>query len=157
MNSEDISYDVIFVEMTYLYKCFLPLAQKLNAPVIALTTEKWWYLADRALGNVNHPADVTYGHIASWKSNSVYERIINIWHFFLVEYTKHSFSDAVLKQFYEEHEEQLRPYSEFLNIEPVMIFFNSDRTIFPRSLNPNAIEIGGINVSPAKPLPTVKD
>lgn len=134
----------------------LPIAQKFSIPVIGVSTVKSWHYVDRAINNMHHPAEVPFQFINSWGFNNIYERFINAWCYVVSEYSWHSIVVPTLKEFYYDNEEQLRPYVEFLDIEPSLIFYNSHHTYLPRTTNPNMIEIGGLQVSPAKPLPKVR-
>lgn len=146
---------MIFVEVQVFYKCYLPIAKKLNVPVIAITTVRSWSIADLATGNPHHPADVPVEQILSWRFDNFYCRLDNLWNYIVIRYFWMVDVVPILEKFHRDYEDKLRPYEGYLDIEPVLMFYNGHHSILPRPNNPNVIEIGGIQVRPAKPLPQV--
>ncbi|XP_065223884.1 UDP-glucosyltransferase 2-like [Planococcus citri] len=147
------TFDVVFVEVLAFYKCYLPIAKKLNAPVIGVVTLRSWSIADLATQNPHHPADVPLDLIYHWRFDDFYYRFYNLWYSVVVRYFWTFGVVPVLEKFHRDYEDQLKPYEGYLDIEPVLIFSNGHHSILPRANNPNVIEIGGIQVRPAKPLP----
>jgi len=58
MKSSEKLYDLIFVELFMEYSCYLPIAEKLQVPVIGTITISGWQIADHAVGAPNNPAAV---------------------------------------------------------------------------------------------------
>lgn len=139
-----------------IYQCFLPIAKKLNIPVIGVNTVRSWYNVELVMRNAHHPADVPFELIESWKFDDFYHRVINVWSYAVVKYFWVFEVVPFLQRFHRENEEMLEAYEGYLDIEPVLMFSNGHHTILPRSQNPNVIEIGGIQVKPAKLFPEVK-
>ena len=137
------------------YKCYLPIAKKLNVPVIGVTTVRSWSVADWAINNPHHPADVPIENIYPWRFDDFYCRIDNIWNYIFTKVFYHLNVIPLLEKFHRDNEDMLKPYEGYLDIEPVLMFYNGHHSILPRANNPNVIEIGGIQVRPAKPLPRV--
>ncbi|XP_065223734.1 UDP-glucosyltransferase 2-like [Planococcus citri] len=149
----DKSFDVVFVEVQVFYKCYLAMAKKLNAPVIGITTVRSWSVGDLATQNPHHPADVPVEQIYPWRFDDFWCRLDNLWYYAVVKYFWKFDVVPVLKKFEQDYAHMLSPYEGFLDIEPVLMFYNGHHSILPRANNPNVIEIGGIQVRPAKPLP----
>ncbi|XP_065223736.1 UDP-glucosyltransferase 2-like isoform X2 [Planococcus citri] len=147
------SFDVVFVEVHVFYKCYLPIAKKMNAPVIGITTVRSWSLGDLATGNPHHVADVPAESISGWRFDDIYYRLINLYNYVTVWYFWRFDVVPVLKKFEQDYAHMLGPYQGYLEIEPVLMFYNGHHSILPRANNPNVVEIGGIQVGPAKPLP----
>jgi len=63
-------------------------------------------------------------------------------------YTK---SGGAIEQFYEEHFSKDLLYKK----EVSLVFYNTHASIVSRPFNAKVIEVGGIHVKPAKPLPEV--
>lgn len=154
LNS-NITFDVVFVEIHYVTKCLLPIIQKLKVPVIGVTSHMSWLQLDRIINNVNHPADVPYEVTYGW-GNTFCSRLKNTWFYIFDTYVRYFYIYPVETRLYRESVQQLVLDSDFLGIEPNLVFYNSHHSILPRPMNPNAIEIGGIQVPPAKPLPEVR-
>ncbi|XP_065223737.1 UDP-glucosyltransferase 2-like [Planococcus citri] len=146
------SFDVVFVEIFLFYKCYLPIAKKLKAPVIGVVTTKPWDIADLAIQNIRHLADVPEG-VSHWRFDDFYYRLYNLWTHAVRRYVWPFDVVKVLNKFHRDNADKLKPYEGYLDIEPVLIFSNGHHSILPRASNPNVIEIGGIQVQPAKPLP----
>jgi len=110
--------------------------------------------ADKAIGLPNNPA-VIPGDIdtASYTSNvemSLTERLHNVWNYLLVDY-HYTFLHERMNQLKRKH------FSEELlkNNLISLIFYNHHHSMLSRNYVPNAIEVGGIHLTPAQPLPKV--
>ncbi|XP_065223741.1 UDP-glucosyltransferase 2-like [Planococcus citri] len=147
------SFDVVFVEVQVFYKCYLPIAKKLNAPVIGITTVRSWSLGDLATGNSHHVADVPAESISGWRFGDIYYRLINSCNYVAVWYFWWSDVVPVFEKFDRDYAEKLGQCRGYLDIEPVLMFYNGHHSILPRANNLNVVEIGGIQVGPAKPIP----
>ncbi|XP_065216816.1 UDP-glucosyltransferase 2-like [Planococcus citri] len=153
MNSKEKLFDVIFVEIFYLYKCLVPMAHKMKIPVIGTMTYKSWLTADIASNNPCHPAYFPYENSLSFDQNSFYDRSLNVWNHISVYLFWYFRAIPFLNQFHKDNFQQIIPYSDYIKMEPSVIFYNSHHTFVSRPLNPNVIEVGGIHIKPAKPLP----
>ncbi len=152
LNATEKLYDVMFTEIFTLYECFLPLAQKLNIPVIGTVTLRSWSYGDVAIGNSYNLA-VTPFEFGSYSDQmTFFQRLLNLWEYLRFEYHRYVNQKSVLKKLNEEL------YSaDLVNKKKVsLVFINNHHSIMPRSLVPNAIEIAGIHLQPANPLPEVR-
>lgn len=155
MNSKEKLYDIVFVEMFVLDKCFSFVAQKLGIPIIGTVTLKIWLYADWAIDNPIYPSYMPLDIISSWQYDSFYHRLTNTYHYVMMKYFWHFNVIPFLQKFYQENLQQVMSYSEFINKEPDFLFYDTHPVLYPRPMNPNVLQIGGIQMEPAKPLPEV--
>ncbi|XP_065216818.1 UDP-glucosyltransferase 2-like [Planococcus citri] len=153
MNSKEKLFDVIFVEIFFVYKCMLPLAHKMKIPVIGTTTYKSWIPSDIAANNPNHPAYIPYESSISWNPNNFYERLRNVWNYLTVYYYWNFITVPFLQQFHQDNFQQVMPFADYMSMVPSVIFCNAHHSFVSRPMNPNVIEVGGIHIKPPKLLP----
>lgn len=157
MNSKEKLFDVVFVEIFFLYKCLVPVAHKMKIPVIGTMTYKSWLPTDIAANNPNHPAFIPYEIILKFDQNNFYDRLLNVWNHIGVYYVWYSIAIPFMKQFHRDHFQHVMPYSDYINLKPSVVFYNTHHSFVSRPMNPNIIEIGGIHIKPAKSLPKVNN
>ncbi|XP_065219732.1 UDP-glucosyltransferase 2-like [Planococcus citri] len=154
LNSDEKLYDVVFVEILFFYKCFLPVVEKMNIPFIGTTTVRTCFQADHAIYNPHHPAYIPYEVVTQkWKLEHILGRINNVWNYIVASWHENVVFPKMLKQFHDDHIDQLSSLEKYMTMEPDLIFYNNHASLLPRPMNPNAIEIGGVHVEDAKPLP----
>ncbi len=152
LDTTEKLYDVMLTEILTMYECFLPLAQKLNIPVIGTVAVRSWQYADAAIGNSYNPAVVPI-EVGSYTDHmTFFQRLVNLWEYLLFEYHYYINLKKALKKINEEF------YSaDLVNKKKVsLLFINNHHSIMTRSLVPNAIEIAGIHLQPVNPLPEVR-
>ena len=153
LNSTEKLYDIMFVELLVAHECYLPIAEKLGIPVIGTVTLRSWKLADHAIGVPHNPAIIPLELTASKPKMSLIERIKNVWDNFIVDFHQRTSVRKAINKFYREFFTE-----DLLHKKDVsLIFFNNHASLLPRPSIPNAIDIGGVHVQPAKPLPKVSD
>lgn len=150
-HSKKKLYDVMFIQLLSMYHCYLPLAQKLDIPVIGSTVARVWRLSDLAMGNPFNPAvsRFEYGDFSTtW---SFTDRLSNFWRMMKLDFFYSLLVPSEINSIYQKY------YSPELmdNPEVSLLFVNSHDSFFPRPMMPNTIEIGGIHIKPANPLPKV--
>lgn len=136
-----------------MYKCFLPLAEKLNIPVIGTASQRSWLIADQSIANPNNPAFIPSEFGSSWQPNRFYERLLNMWKTCILYFAQFYTIPLKLEKYFRKYSEELSFYEE--KVTPSLIFYNTHFSFFPRPMNPNAIEIGGIHIEKENPLPKV--
>lgn len=153
MNSNEKHYDVMFTELIFMFPCFLPLAEKLNIPVIGTVTLRSWKFVDAVMGNPNNPA-VVPGELSSFSDKMTFlERLEN---FVKALYLDFIHNYAIPKKLNEIYNQFYTP--DLLNKKQIsLVFTNNHFTLLPRPMAPNIIDVGGIHVKPAKPLPEVSN
>ena len=128
----------------------------MNIPVIGTLSVKQWQDADHAIGNINHPGYIPYEGIAhNWKLDNIFGRMFNVWNYMAVLVYKSFVVSPFLKKFHRDHAQQLGSLSKYMDMGPSLNFYNNHPCFISRPLTPNAIEVGGIHVKPAKRLPKV--
>ncbi|XP_065216819.1 UDP-glucosyltransferase 2-like isoform X1 [Planococcus citri] len=155
LNSDEKLFDVVFLETLFIYQCYLPVAEKImNIPFIGTLSLRSWVWADHAIHNPNHPAYISFEAVTQkWKLEHIFGRIINVFNHIVLLWYRNFVGPKLLKQFHNDHIDQLNSLGKYLNMEPELIFYNNHASLFSRPMNPNAIEIGGIHMKNAKPLP----
>jgi len=151
MKSGEKLYDIMLVELFMDHPCYLPIAERLQIPVIGTKTLRLWQIADHVVGAPHNPAILPVVFAGFMPEVNLIGRAQNLWNYLIVEYyfTKNR---EVIDKFYLEH----FPDYHLLHKKDVsLVFYNSHPTITPRPISANVIEVGGIHVKPAKPLPAV--
>lgn len=136
-----------------MFECYLPLAEKLNVPVIGTVTWRSWTLADAVMGNPNNPGQIPSTFSTFSDKMTFLERLQNLWNDIYIHY-KYNFEVSkrlkkINDQFYTE---------DLLNKKQVsLVFINNHLSLLPKLSGTNMIDVGGIHVRPAKPLPEVNN
>ena len=150
-TTSDHKFDVMFIEFMTLASCFLPLAEKLNIPVIGTVTLRSAYIADMIIGNSNI-LSVVPNELSPFNDNmTFYQRFVNSLYYVYLEYCRRYVIASKLDRIFRQYYSAELWYKKNVSL----LFVNNHATIFPRALVPNIIEVGGIHVKPAKPLPKV--
>lgn len=142
--------------MLLLYRCYFAVAAKMNVPIIGTVTVKSWSHADHEIGNPNNPSYIPYDLIGSLDWRSFYDRLQNTCRYIISQWYWHFVTSPVLNELYKNHSQQLGPAAQYNDIRPSLVFINNHVSLLPRTTTPNAIEIGGIHIKEAKPLPQVR-
>lgn len=141
----------MFIEITLMTECFLPLAEKLNIPVIGVVTLRAWKLGDAAVGNSLNRAVVPDLTLYASDHMTFIERLQNLWYSLFFDFYYNYFICSFLNEIYQKF------YTpELINKKKVsVVFMNNHFSLSARAAVPNAIDIGGIHLKPVKPLPKV--
>lgn len=151
MKSKEKRYDVMFIESMYMFQCYLPLAEKLNIPVIGTVTLRSWMISDLAMGNPRNPAVIPVELSTFSDKMTFLERLQNLWKYLYLLY-KYNFD--IPKKLNEIYNKFYTP--DLLNKKQIsLVFANNHFSFLSRSTVPNMIDVGGIHVKPAKLLPNV--
>ncbi|XP_065224781.1 UDP-glucosyltransferase 2-like isoform X2 [Planococcus citri] len=154
LSSNQKVYDVIFIEILNLYRCFTPIAAKLNVPVIGTETLKYHHHADYSISNPQHPGYIFFEPGPNRQNlDSFLGRFNSVWN--NVEAILHNYLHVIpyLEKFHEDYSHQLATSRAYTDVAPSLIFYNSHSSILARPMVSNAIEIGGIHMKRAKSLP----
>lgn len=157
MNSDEKLYDIMLTEIFHLYKCYAPLAKKMNIPVMGTMTFKSWLLTDQAIANPNNPAyfPFDFAYDMYWECDNFFVRLRNFLDHLTVYCYWHLVNIPILSQFHRDHLQHVVPYHEYISMEPALVFYNTHHSYTSRPMNPNAIEVAGIHIKPVRPLPAV--
>lgn len=151
LNSTEKLYDVMFTEMLAAFECYLPIAQKLGIPVIGTVTLRSGLFADQTIGVPNNPAVIPFEFSNAKPDMNLVERIKNLWNYFVVNYYYLTDIRWKIQKFYQEYFDEDLLYKKDFSL----VFYNNHASLLPHSVTPNAIDIGGIHLKPANPLPEV--
>lgn len=152
LNSKEKLYDIMFVELLFAYDCFLPIAQKLGIPVIGTITLRSYKFAESSVGLPNNPAVIPleispYAKIEM----SFVERMENLWNHLVIDHYYKVKVDTEVRKFCRDHYAK-----DLLNKKDIsMVFTNNHPSFLSRPLPPNVIDVGGVSVGKARPLPEV--
>lgn len=148
------SYDLMFVELFPMYKCYLPLAKKLQVPVISTLAFRTYNHLDYIAGNSRNPAVYPKEYTVLNRKMFFFERLFN-----LVEEIAYKVFDFIENRLLENFFKQLTGYPDQNphNFSISLVFSNNHDIFLPRAMAENVINIGGIVVKSAKlsPLPKV--
>lgn len=143
----------MFVELRPMYQCYLPIAEKLNIPVIGTVVMRLSKLADAAIGCPVNPATIPQERFDSKLTMSFRERLENVWRHLLTDYHMYFVMRPKINQFYQKY----FPDSESPNKKKVSLaFYNSHASLLSRPTVPNAVEVAGVHIQPANRLPQVR-
>ena len=122
---------MLFAEYLFDFECYLPIAKKLDVPMIVTVTMHGFRLADNTIGLPNNPAVIPRDLDCSSDTFSVEmsftERLDNVWNYLLLDYLYMFFLKKVdkfkRKSFSEEllHKKQIS-----------LIFYNNHHSMLPR-------------------------
>lgn len=153
LNSPKKLFDVLIVDLVlYTFECFLPIAEKLNIPVIGTVCTKSWRNTESIMGNPYNPAVVPFD--LSYYSNKMtfVQRLRNTIDYLLdVAFHKYVIYPK-LEMLYQKYFPNTTVAGRK---KPSLLFLNSNPVLTPRPLVPNVINVGGIHMQPVKPLPDV--
>lgn len=141
----------MFVELLITYECYLPIAQKLGIPVIGTVASRSGKVALRSVGVPDNPAVIPLENTHSKPEMSLVERIGNVWNNMVIDYYYQTNTRVLVEKFYRESFAEDLLYKK----EVSLVFVNNHASFLPRPSISNAIEVGGIHVKPANPLPDV--
>lgn len=147
LNSKQKKYDVLFLEFMPFYECYIPIAEKLNIPVIGTLPVRSYYLADLPMGIPRNPA-VIVNELASFKKKmTFFQRLNNTYRTILLYAFDYFVTLPKLEKFYQ----RFFPNSTLDNLKKVsVVFINNHVIMLPRVQGPNVVDIGGLHVKPIK-------
>lgn len=141
----------MFLQLISMYHCYLPLAEKLDIPVLGTTVARVWRLSDVAVGNPINPAALRFEYSDYSTTWFFSDRLFNFWRLMKLDFFYNLMVPSKIDRIYQQYYTK-----ELVNKKEISLsFVNSHASFFPRPLVPNAIEIGGIHIDPASPLPKV--
>lgn len=142
----------MFTQLIGMYQCYLPIAEKLNIPIIGTVGPRSWKLADRSIGFPNHPAVIPLELTDSKLDMNFKQRLQNLWANLHINYLIRTVISAKVNKFYKAYfPDPKLQYKKKVS----MVFYNNHASLLPRPSVPNSIEIGGIHIAPPNPLPQV--
>lgn len=135
-----------------MFECFLPIAEILQIPFIGTVGARSWRNNEQIMGNPYNPAIVPMEMSSMPPKMNFIQRSKNAW-ICIFDILLHSlFVYPKVEAFYEKHFPDL---SFRRRIKPALLLVNDHPVFVPRPVAPNVVYIGGIHLTPAKPLPKV--
>lgn len=154
INSDE-KFDLLIAEM-FNTDCFLAFAHKFKIPIIGTSTCVFMPWTPGRVGNPDNPAYIpTHFVVSSDKMNFVERYINTFWNIF--HKLHYSFlMDAPAYRIAKRHFGESLPALSELARNTSLIFVNNHFSLNrPRPLVPGVIEVAGIHIKPAKPVPKV--
>ncbi|KAK5648759.1 hypothetical protein RI129_003651 [Pyrocoelia pectoralis] len=147
-------FDLIIFDASY-GRCFYPLITRFNnPPAVAVTPYRLPPILSNAFGNHLHTSYTPYYNTEFSTKMSFLERLWNFFYTYVeVMYRKNSFSpkeNKLVKDYFGEETPSLRDYERNMSLLLANVDFIFD---FPMALPPNIIAVGGLHLTPSKPLP----
>lgn len=153
----DFKFDLIVFELTIGNGCLYPLIQRFNyPPTIGITSFLLPSFVSHIFGNHLHPSYLPFYHYEFDTEMSFFERVRN---------TIFVYYDVFSRNFYEYPlVEKIHKKRFGKNVDPLkklerhmsLALINTSPILgISQPLTPNLIPIGGLQVKPAKPLPSV--
>ncbi|XP_031329149.1 UDP-glucuronosyltransferase 2B7-like [Photinus pyralis] len=147
-------FDLIIFDSSY-GRCFYPLVTRFNnPPAVAVTPYRLPPILSNAFGNHLHTSYTPYYNTEFSTKMTFLERLLNFFYTFVeVMYRKNSFSpkeNKLVKDYFGEETPALRDYERNMSLLLANVDFIFD---FPMALPPNIIPVGGLHLTPSKPLP----
>lgn len=146
-------YDLLIIPLTFFPKCFYPIAQEFNAPVIGTNVLGSYYYADELVGNPRNLASISADFKNSFFSAKVFwDRLWNLADHIvfrsLIREMDSVLHDARFKRHF--------PNFDIDNLPKLSLLINNNHpSIFLRPFMPNTIDVGGLHISAARDLPQV--
>ncbi len=141
----------MFVQIMTTHECYLPLAEKLNIPVIGPAAWPLFRRSDSSIGMQTNPSVIPLDFGEFSDQMTFFQRLKNTWEFLAIEYHYHFVATSRLNEIYD----KFYPKNLVGRKQISLLFVNHHPSIMPRNLVPSAIDVGGIHVNPIKPLPQV--
>lgn len=149
-------FDVVILELIFDFgDCFLPVAKKFDIPVIGTIATTSWLSMEWIMGNPSNPA-INPTVISTYSYPMTYvQRLGNLWKYWSHLVFRNYYTFPELKKFYRKF------FPNYFNFadqnEMSLVFSNSLPVLTPRSKVPTIINVGGLHIQPAKPLPEVSN
>lgn len=126
-----------------MYKCYLPIAEKLDIPVIGTFSGYAIIPVDQAIGNPRNLATIPFETSPFGTKMSFFQRIQNVFFHTIYYLTDTFLFEAKTNEFFAKY------HPDFSNnkTKVSLVFLNSHPCLAPRPVAPNNIHIGGIHLA----------
>ncbi|KAK7579965.1 hypothetical protein V9T40_000594 [Parthenolecanium corni] len=151
LQSQTKLFDVVILETILdLHECFLPVADKFDIPIIGAVVPRSWLSTEWMMGNPSNPA--LYPSVVATYSYPMtfLQRLDNFWNL-LLDFAFHNYyTYPQMKEFYKKFFGDDN-FSDRRKMS--LVFLNNHQVLTPRPIVPTIINVGGLQIQPAKPLP----
>lgn len=154
INSEE-KFDLIIVEQ-FNTDCMLGFVHKFKVPFIAIGTSVMMPWGNVRFGNPDNPSYIPHHFLAHSDRMSFSERIVNTVYQISVQWAYHFLMDMPTQKIARKYfGESLPPLADIARNTSLLLLNTHFSTNQPRPLVPQIIEVGGLHLSPPRPLPQV--
>lgn len=141
----------MIIQLLAMHECYLPLAQKLDIPVIGIAAARTWRLGDLAVGNPFNPAVLRHEYSEYSRSWNFMDRLHNLLTLLQTDICHYLSNQSLLDKIYRQY------YGPDFRLERKisLLFINNHASFLSRPSVSNVIDIGGIHVNTASSLSVV--
>lgn len=141
----------MIIQLLSMFECYLALAQKLDIPVIGISTARVRRLAELAVGNPFNPAVLRQEDCEFSQQWTFVDRLHNLHKVLEFDFFHHLTASSSLNAIYRQY------YGSDFQLQKKisLLFINDIASFHSRPLVPNSIEIGGIHLNPVNLLSQV--
>ena len=148
-------FDVVINDLFHT-DCFLAFAYKFKATVIAVSTSVLMPWANDRMGNPENPSYIPHLFTPYSDKMNFYERMMNMLTLNLFKLMYYLYVDIPTNEIVRRNFGEDVPDLSEIAKNTSLVLVNSHFSLnAPRPLVPGVVEVGGIHISPPKPLPKV--
>lgn len=155
ISGRNITFDVVIIEV-FFFDCMLPFARHFNAPLITITSQWAPPWAHAQIGNPDLPSVSPNMFLPYGDAMPFMQRAHNALHTSLLlavrRYIYLPRQDAVVRRVFGK---DTPPLAQLERDVSLMLTNTHPLLNFPHPSVPGVIEVGGMHIQPAKPLPKV--
>ncbi|XP_026479419.1 UDP-glucuronosyltransferase 2B4-like [Ctenocephalides felis] len=152
----EVKFDIIIVE-AFFQEAFLMFAHKFKCPVVAVTSCILPFSMNEALGNISPWSHVPYDYSDSDDNMNFRQRLTNIMDIMydkIIRRFKYwPKMQAIAEKHFSHLEGPLPDVRDLMSNISVLLTNSHVSLNRPRPLLPGIVEVGGLHIRPAKPLP----
>jgi glucuronosyltransferase len=157
IHSKESQFDLIIME-AFFNDCFLGFVHKFRVPVVQVCSFGGTEWMGDWVGNPNPYAYVPGGFLAYSDHMTFWERLTNTLNGIAQQIGRKYYylpqQDAIVRKHFN-YTDDLPSISE-LESSTALVLLNHHFSIsYPKPLMPNMVQVGGMHIKPAKPLPEV--
>jgi glucuronosyltransferase len=157
IHSKDKQFDLIIME-AFIHDCFLGFAHKFGAPVVQVCSFGGAVWMDNWVGNP-HPYAYVPSAFTTYSDRMTFsERLVNSLHGVFLGIGRKFYylpqQDAIARKYFN-YTDDLPSISQLETSTSLVLLNHHFSLSYPKPLMPNMVQVGGMHIKPAKPLPKV--
>ncbi|XP_046662555.1 UDP-glucosyltransferase 2-like [Homalodisca vitripennis] len=139
----------------FAYDCFAVFAHKFNTPIVTIVTASALPWSNPRVGNPDHPAYIVNNYINSHEDMTLYQRTVNTLAWLMSTIAIHPLNYDLNNAPIQHYLDASAPtVQDIISSRTSLVMVNSHFSMLQsRPLVPNFVEIGGIHIKDAKPIP----
>lgn len=146
LKSPKYRFDAIFLEQFFMYECLLPLAEKLDVPIIGTFSSFFLSVVDFHHGNPCNPSVLPAVISNLGLKMTFFQRLKNVYYYLVDMYMREIVIKAKLKKFYDKY----FPTFDLEKCRKISLtFLNTNPSFIPSPMVPNIINVGSIHLEMA--------